>query len=735
MIPIKAYKNYWLSIQTRLPLIKHVLFVYHEEDLSIKIRDIKANEIILVVLIPSSDAIQVDLDNLTDATTGLIYTVEKIDNRKGVSIVEEDVMERTQNMLKAVKYLMHLDATTCGNYMHEYLKGTNFNKLHIDPEDNYLGSYGWSMSFYIVDPFFTYDEDEYHDAYSLPPVTITDGLNVVEKDSGESYTCKYGNLPAVVRNSDGSYEGSVNAPDELVLPDTVFTDSDGGARQVPACVDIIATPHHGADVRNSDLSLNEHIDDGDARVLPDIAVQNSELTTIQTAPAAKNVSLADISFTDSDGVVATKPACKNITASPAYYGIEFDVTATSPTVTRTGNMTMHKLLPIQSGMRGCVLGDNGGVNYYFDPLDWSKKANGAASNRSGADGQVMIEIPAHYEAFGQIGNIAYARFSLVPLYGYTYIPILYISAYLATLQRSILKMASVLSSDADYRGGNNNAAWDGLSKTLIGKPLSALSRTNMRTYARNRGSVNWNILYYEAYKTLYWLFVCEFATRNSQAAVNASLTPEGYRQGGLGNGVTTAVSAEWNGFNGYYPFINCGASDSLGNGSGEVSVSVADFGGSGIARSFMVNRYHGIEMPFFLQNLDGANLKVQADSGGGESQLWTTSTPANFNDANYTNYVNRGLFARVNNYVKQVIMGNNGDIIPSVNNSAGADSAKYFCDYYYTSLPSSGEALRTLLVGGNAYTGSTAGFACSVSGYSPADSFTLIGCRLCYIGT
>mgnify|MGYP001088272304 CR=1 FL=1 len=39
------------------------------------------------------------------------------------------------------------------------------------------------------------------------------------------------------------------------------------------------------------------------------------------------------------------------------YGIEYDVTVSSPECTRIGNMELHKSLPIQSRMKGCLLAD------------------------------------------------------------------------------------------------------------------------------------------------------------------------------------------------------------------------------------------------------------------------------------------------------------------------------------------------------------------------------------------
>jgi hypothetical protein len=56
-------------------------------------------------------------------------------------------------------------------------------------------------------------------------------------------------------------------------------------------------------------------------------------------------------------------------------------------------------LPIHSQMKGCLLLDNGEVNYFLDPLDWSKKADGSASDLTGGDGQVMVRIPKFYQKY------------------------------------------------------------------------------------------------------------------------------------------------------------------------------------------------------------------------------------------------------------------------------------------------------------------------------------------------
>lgn len=151
----------------------------------------------------------------------------------------------------------------------------------------------------------------------------------------------------------------------------------------------------------------------------------------------------------------------------------------------------------------------------------------------------------------------------------------YISAYEATVQRSTGKLASVVNTSADYRGGNNQADWDALPKTQLGKPATYMSRTAFRTAARKRGTTTeWNCMDYNAYITLAWLYYIEYGNLNCQLAFNAQKDSNGYAQGGLGNGVTTWDGTKWNNFSGYYPIIPCGTSDELGNASGEVAYTL-----------------------------------------------------------------------------------------------------------------------------------------------------------------
>ena len=98
------------------------------------------------------------------------------------------------------------------------------------------------------------------------------------------------------------------------------------------------------------------------------------------------------------------------------YGIQWDTTVSTPTCTRIGSIALHKRLPIQNRMRGCLLSDNGTVVEYLNPTNWR------AHTLDGSKGQVMVEIPAHYRKFETEGTIRRCKLSEYPLPGYHAVP-------------------------------------------------------------------------------------------------------------------------------------------------------------------------------------------------------------------------------------------------------------------------------------------------------------------------
>ncbi len=421
-----------------------------------------------------------------------------------------------------------------------------------------------------------------------------------------------------------------------------------------------------------------------------------------------------------------------------YYGVRIKTTVASTTLERIGRPELHTSLPVQSKMRRCVLKDDGTVAYYLHPTDSTKRDTGAAANLTGADGMVMVEIPKHYRKFEFDGTDLIALISEYPLPGFHEVPKMYRSAYEATVDRTVAatpKLASVVNTTAAFRGGNNNAAYDGTYRSFLGLPATQISLTNFRNYARNRGNAGlngkgWNCDLYAAQLTTYWLFVIEYANLNCQADYNAQPDANGYKQGGLGAGVTTMSSANWNTYNGYYPVVPCGVTNSLGNASGVVAKTINN--GAGISYTFQVPSYRGIENPFghIWSWTDGCKCEIQSEEAGGLAKFYVCNDPAKFQDSSYNDYEYRGDLPRAEGYAKFHMGGEFGDNVPR---AIGGSSTTYMSDYYYTNIPASGTAMRGVLFGGNADSGADAGLSYAYTNNAASSADAAVGSRLCFI--
>lgn len=414
-----------------------------------------------------------------------------------------------------------------------------------------------------------------------------------------------------------------------------------------------------------------------------------------------------------------------------FYGIEWDVTVSNPVVTRIGKNELHQSLPIQSKMRRCILKDDGTVNYYLHANDSTKRDTGSNAVLDGTDGMVMVELPEMYVRFETEGNKRRCMISDYPLPGFMLWKKDYVSAYEATVERATSKLASVMNQTPEFRGGSNNAAWDAETRSFLGKPASSISLTNFRTYARNRGSVNWNCNTYGIQRKLWWLFAVEYANFNSQEPFNAALSGEGYRQGGLGNGVTDLNATKWSTFNNQSPFVPCGYTNSLGNNTGVIAFQMpAEY--DAVTFTTNVPSYRGVENPFghIWKWTDGCKALIQSVNDGNTSEFYAAENSADYSSDGIAGYKLRGLLPRGNGYIKEMLFGELGDIMPL---SIGGGTTTYFCDYFYTSVPVTGISERGVLFGGSAYHGASAGFVCSYTNNTASYASAYIGSRLCFI--
>lgn len=406
------------------------------------------------------------------------------------------------------------------------------------------------------------------------------------------------------------------------------------------------------------------------------------------------------------------------------YGVEWDITVADPACTRIGNMSYHKSLPIQSEYKGCLV-KNGKVNYYLDPNDWSKKADGTPSVLDGTDGDVMVHIPKFYGKSGSNGNKRWVRIATTRIdSSWVEIPEMFVSAYRITTfdDSGTSKIASVVNTTANYRGGDNNADYDQYLasdkfRTNLGKPRTNVSRATMRTNASNSGQ---ELLCYEFYKwVFYWAYVIEYANFNSQKEFNSELTSNGYHQGGIGNGVIIDNSFYWGNYNQRCPLVPCGYTNEFGNFSGVKTVSIKL---DPNYRDIIIhpNRWRGFENPFgnAKTNLDG--IAFRKDSTNAESMVYTTSDSSKFgNDTSVMNIA--GTEVAEDGYIKEFDLGETGEIIPKL---LGGSESTYKCDYHI--CDTSTMMVRTLIVGDNI---ADSGLGCFDSDNSVDNTGNTIGFR------
>lgn len=411
-----------------------------------------------------------------------------------------------------------------------------------------------------------------------------------------------------------------------------------------------------------------------------------------------------------------------------WYGVKFDLAnGSSPDGVRTGNMEMHKTLPIQSKMRGCTISNTDNTKKYLKANDWTKWEDGTTSSQdsSGVSVEAFVEIPEHYRLLiATPDNTVEIRMSEYNLPGYTKVEKKYIGAYEGSV-------------NLDSSSHNN------LLRTQVRNtaPIVSKTRTEFQTMARNNNRTNnWNIYTYGAHRDLTWLFVVEYATLNSQKAFNASLTAEGYHQGGLGDGVTSGTVT----VNGAttYSFVPCGTTNSLGNGTGIIEYTHTNTNAEGTStgtKVVNVPRYRGIENPFghvwknvidvVVAGTDNSVYICKDYTKFGTFEGGTNPTAEQLIAAGYElqDFKESTITSQ---YVKKLVNNNQADLFPTVVGN-GASATTYYCDYHWTSATATP---RTLLIGGRSGYGSGAGLFSLDSNLGLDSSYASVGTRITFYG-
>lgn len=406
--------------------------------------------------------------------------------------------------------------------------------------------------------------------------------------------------------------------------------------------------------------------------------------------------------------------------APDWYGVSWSETSSNPDCTRIGNMDMHRSLPIQSMMKGYIHFKSGNPLHRMLKLNdnWTKCESYSAGGWRDVDTllednnvNVMIKIPEFWWIDDYVESTETHNLKICPHAkpGWHHHKEAYVSAY------------------EGYIDGNYYRS----SKNKI--PSVNFTRSTVRPKARANGLGNsWNIYTYNEHRAICHLFLVEYATRNSQKAVNTALTVEGFRQGGLGSGCTTGTAT----INGAqtWSFIPTGSSDSLGSGSGEVTVTIQQTDSSGsntTTTTRKCNRYRGIENPFghvWKHTDDVISVYI---SGYGARFWYKCDSPDHFGDSISNDnpyYKNIAANAVVNGYKTKIVTTSTCDFFAlSCNNGS---ETTYWCDYNWDNTDGS---LHCLLIGGGSDDGGWAGLFALRSYHGVSASTASIGSRLTYL--
>ena len=466
------------------------------------------------------------------------------------------------------------------------------------------------------------------------------------------------------------------------------------------------------ELRSTILKVNDKVGLTEANEMPDLSSTNY----LADSPSAIS---AAVTLDEKIGKLSRNE-------NELWYGVKFDLAnSSSPDGVRTGNMEMHRTLPIQSKMRGCTINNDDNTKRYLKADDWTKWEDGTviAQDSSQTSPEMMVEIPEHYRLLvATPDNTVEVRMSEYNLPGYTKVEKKYIGAYEGMTSETLPNLLRSIS-NTKY------------------KPKVSTTRNQFQAFAReNSRTNNWNIYTYGAHRDLTWLFVVEYATLNSQKAFNANLTTEGYHQGGLGEGVTTG-SVKINGTDAW-SFVPCGTTNSLGNGTGIIEYTHTNTNAEGAStgtKVVNVPRYRGIENPFghvwknvidvVVAGTDNSVYICKDYTKFGTFEGGTNPTAEQLIAAGYElqDFKESTITSQ---YVKKLVNNNQADLFPTVVGN-GASATTYYCDYHWTNATATP---RTLLIGGRSDNESNAGLFALISNAGLDYSYASIGTRITFYG-
>ena len=338
----------------------------------------------------------------------------------------------------------------------------------------------------------------------------------------------------------------------------------------------------------------------------------------------------------------------------------------------------------QLGIRPCLF-ENGAVNYYLDPDDFTKKVDGTAADiTSGNDGDVMIEFPKIYWSFSKVGTDRYVRMSQYPHEGYVCL-----AHTRGDTERDYIHIGA-------YKGSVLSGALRSLSGAV---PAYNQTHAKFREYAHANGSGYEQYLFYQMV-LLQVLYVIFFKSLNGQTALGRGNVDASVRKN---TGARNTDGMFWGSTNGTQQIKFCGIEDWWGNQydwvDGFWSTSSTD-----PARKLWIATDDFDTVPYRLVE-----------------EVWVDADPR---PDNYREY-GTGFATNQDGYIKDVHGTNETGFVTAL--PGGGSETTYYCDYAFLRAGCLG------YFGGSwATAGDSGPFRLGVN-TSPTGVFSTIGGRLTHV--
>lgn len=286
--------------------------------------------------------------------------------------------------------------------------------------------------------------------------------------------------------------------------------------------------------------------------------------------------------------------------------------------------------------------------------------------------------------------------------------------------------ACIKHDDTRYLGGNKSSSI--VATKLQGRPRTGITYDKANEFCTNRG--DWiTMIDYLEYCALQALCYIEYANFDNQAALNTNLTSDGFKQGGLGAGVTNLNWERWTAFNGNNPIVQTywSAEHNIGNGNTNGDhYELSAYNDDGSNFSTYPVFYHGIHLFGDIWSFVRDVVIINKDTD--YNSVYLLKKGVAHADVTVDNVDEKCYFigyqANANNYITEFDLQRGPYFVPNL-----VGTNKKF-DYTYirgNNGQDTDKSVRVLLVGGGATDGSGAGSGHFYSLWVRSDAAPTVG--------